>query len=348
VIVMTNRDAFAHYYPNRSVRDSPPPNDGMYARDRSPPHQYASYGTQSPQTNTNRRFGGNNSLDDLRREFNQIDGELKLEDFTWEKMGSKVQDLLEKKANQEPIGGEHSGDRYFQPPKRRRDRSEMPVLINGNIVPRKDALLIDLVLNNKSTLDAQLSTCKQPIIGLEFMVEYIDPEGGSPRVYHCRLCKQFNTCSSVMEHITGYNHRVRYIALKYPNQAKTYLMPNGRQANRNFTLIRMAAGRCQELELVYGRGDFEVRHERPTLPKEEDIDMENDDFEIDQGKQTEVLKNALDVIRSCRLEAEEDVRIAKSIINDLTDSIIEFKQSSSEERMNTGISNLLNQSRSNY
>jgi hypothetical protein len=43
------------------------------------------------------------------------------------------------------------------------------------------------------------------------MTEYVDPDNECPRVYHCRLCKQFNSCSSVMEHLCGYNHRVRYI-----------------------------------------------------------------------------------------------------------------------------------------
>ena len=172
------------------------------------------------------------------------------------------------------------------------------------------------------------------------MVEYIDPDGQSPRVYHCRLCKQFNTCSSIMEHITGYNHRIRYIvsrintqfysylmivlqANKYPNQAKTYLLPDGRRANRNVALIRMAQGRAQELELVYI-------------------------ITVESGQQTEVLKNCLKQIKACKLEGEEDIRVAKQIINDLTDAIIEYKQSAQEKQMNAGINSLLNQGRNNY
>jgi len=181
------------------------------------------------------------------------------------------------------------------------------------------------------------------------VIEYIDPEGQAPRIYHCRLCKQFNTCSSIMEHITGYNHRVRYIANKYPNQAKTYLLPDGRRANRNVALIRMAQGRAQELELVYGRGDWEVRNERPSIPDEAAIDQESDIITVESGQQTEVLKNCLRQIKACKLEGEEDIRVAKQIINDLTDAIIEYKQSSQEKQMNAGINSLLNQGRnSNY
>ncbi len=48
-------------------------------------------------------------------------------------------------------------------------------------------------------------------LGLNFLVEYIDLNNEFPRVYYCRLCEQSNTYSSVMEHLTSYNHRVRYI-----------------------------------------------------------------------------------------------------------------------------------------
>ncbi|CAG2113329.1 unnamed protein product, partial [Medioppia subpectinata] len=256
--------AYSSYYGgNRRDNNT---ESGMYARDGSPPRQQSYGGRRSPQMGRIPKINPTSSLDDLRSEFNRItdDTPLKVEDMTWEKMGTKVQDILEKRTN-DP---NNEGEQVFPAPmrKRNRDKRDMPLIINGNIVPRKDALLIDLVLNNKSTLDAQLTLTKHPVVGLEYMIEYIDPEGMSPRIYYCRLCKQFNTCASVMEHVTGYNHRVRFIANKYPNQAKTYLLPDGRRANRNVALMRMAQGRAQELELVYGRGDFEIRHEKVTIP----------------------------------------------------------------------------------
>jgi hypothetical protein len=135
-------------------------------------------------------------------------------------------------------------------------------------------------------------------------------------------------------------------ASKYPNQAKTYLLPDGRHTNRNVALIKMAQGRAQELELVYGRGEYEVRNERPTIPQDAELDKESDIINVESGKQTEVLKNALQMIRSCKLELDEDIRVAKQIINDLTDAIIEYKQSLSDERINSGINSLLSQGRS--
>ncbi len=108
----------------------------------------------------------------------------------------------------------------------------------------------------------------------------------------------------------------------------------------------MAQGRAQELELVYGRGEYEVRNERPTIPQDAELDKESDIINVESGKQTEVLKNALQMIRSCKLELDEDIRVAKQIINDLTDAIIEYKQSLSDERINSGINSLLSQGRS--
>lgn len=126
-------------------------------------------------------------------------------------------------------------------------------------------------------------------------------------------------------------------------------MPDGRRANRNVALIKMAQGRAQELELVYGRGEWEVRNERPSIPEEAELDVESDIITVESGQQTEVLKNCLKQIKACKLEGDEDIRIAKQIINDLTDAIIEFKQSAQDKQMNSGINSLLNQGRnSNY
>ncbi len=70
---------------------------------------------------------------------------------------------------------------------------------------------------------------------------------------------------------------------------------NGITANRNATLIRLAQARAAQLETVYGRGEFEVRHERPTIPKETQFDKESDIIVLSANQ---VLKNALQMIRS--------------------------------------------------
>ena len=112
--------------------------------------------------------------------------------------------------------------------------------------------------------------------------------------------------------------------------------------------MRMAQGRAQELELVYGRGDFEIRHEKVTIPDEAQVDVESDIITVESGQQTEVLKQALKQIKACKLEGEEDIRVAKQIINDLTDAIIEYKQSVQEKQVNAGINSLSSSGRGNY
>ena len=69
------------------------------SRDRSPPRDSYS-GRRSPMGRIP-KISSTSSLDDLRSEFNRItdDTPLKMEDMTWEKMGSKVQDMCEARAN---------------------------------------------------------------------------------------------------------------------------------------------------------------------------------------------------------------------------------------------------------
>ncbi len=103
-------------------------------------------------------------------------------------------------------------------------------------------------------------------------------------------------------------------------------MPNRRHANRNSALMTMAHMEVKELETVYSRGVFEVKYERPTIPKETQFDKESNLF-LQCGQQTEVLKNVLQLIRGCKVECDQDLRIATKIINDLTNAIFVYKES---------------------
>ncbi len=104
-------------------------------------------------------------MNDLRKEFNRISDELtfNLNDLTYDKMGHKLQDMVEKKVNQ--TLNEVNGSLLFPPPLKRKRKEDIPLIINGIVIPRKDALTIGLVLNNKTTLDSQLSLTKHPVIG---------------------------------------------------------------------------------------------------------------------------------------------------------------------------------------
>lgn len=211
---------------------------------------------------------------------------------------------------------------------------------------------MQLVINNKATLKSQLDVCKQPIVGLDHVIEYIDPDGISPRVYQCTLCNTWRSVATVMEHLTGYKHRVLYIVsypfpsyppsyqgidsdellsdlpflqrLHYPNQARMYLNPDQRTANRTINLMKMAALRCNELELVYGRGDYKTVHDKPNFDEIE-MDKDDEDIILNEGQTTEGLKKILEKIKDVKLECDEDINVAKAIINALTDAIIEFR-----------------------
>ena len=108
--------------------------------------------------------------------------------------GKKLYSTLERlNANSNTEGASEEMMRLFPPPaKRPCPTSDKPVYKGGVCIPRQDALLVEMVLNDKATLKAQLDITKQPIVGLNFVNEYIDPEGGM-RVYECSLCKTYRT-----------------------------------------------------------------------------------------------------------------------------------------------------------
>jgi len=225
------------------------------------------------------------------------------------------------------VNNSHFDDfiKTFPPPlKRPCPVQELPVYKNGQCIPRKDALLVEMILNKKANLQAQLEITKSAVVGLEFLTEYIHPKGDAPRVYHCSLCKTFRTVASVMEHITSYNHRVNYIAKQFPSEVKTFLMPDGRNKNRNKGLMQIAAKRCSELELVYGRGVYDVSYEKPIIP-EGNLDGPENYCMIEQSDQTKFLQDVLQKLSKIKIENSEEERIAKSITSVLTNAVCEFK-----------------------
>ena len=103
-----------------------------------------------------------------------------------------------------------------------------------------------------------------------------------------------------------------------------FLLPDGRTKNRNKALMSVASKRCSELELVYGRGEYEVKNEKAKIP-EGALDAEESDVSLVEGKTIEFLKNVLKELGKLKIETDEEARLAKSICNTLTNSICEFK-----------------------
>ena len=76
---------------------------------------------------------------------------------------------------------------------------------------------------------------------------------------------------------------------------------------------------------MYGRGDYTVKREKPNIGDDEIDGPENDFINVEEGKQTETLKKILAGLKKIKLETDEDARIAKQIINIMTDAICEHQ-----------------------
>lgn len=196
----------------------------------------------------------------------------------------------------------------------------------GVNVIKKDERLIELALEGKATLEAQLRICSKPIIGLNHLVEYIDPEAeGTVRVYYCQLCAVFRTAATVLEHICSYHHRVRTLRKAFPADSNMFLLPDKKTINRNPGLMTVATKRANEYELVYGRGEVEVRHERPSYPENQLDGEEADELVIVDTKQQEYLEVTLKEMKTLQLNTAEEMRLAEAMLRLLTDQICDFR-----------------------
>jgi len=54
---------------------------------------------------------------------------------------------------------------------------------------------------------------KHCFTGLDFIIEYIDPDVNMQRIYECKLCKTWNPAATVLAHLTGYPHRTNFIVI---------------------------------------------------------------------------------------------------------------------------------------
>ena len=192
-----------------------------------------------------------------------------------------------------------------------------------NII-KKDETLISLAFEGKTTLSSQLAVVGKPIIGLDYIVEYIDPDVEAQlRVYHCTLCSVFRTAATILEHICSHHHRVRVLRKQFPSEANVFLLPDKKTINRNPGLIQIAVKRAMEHELVYGRGEVQVRYERPQFP-EKDLDAEEQN-EIIDTKQLEYLELTMKEMKSLKIQTQSEYRLVKKIVDILTEEMADFQ-----------------------
>lgn len=194
-----------------------------------------------------------------------------------------------------------------------------------NII-KKDETLITLALQGKTTLSSQLAVVGKPVIGLDYIIEFIDPEAEAQvRIYHCTLCAVFRTAATIMEHICSYHHRVRTLRKHFPSEANMFLLPDKKTINRNGSLIAVAAKRASEHELVYGRGEVQVRHERPSFPDNDLEADESDEIQIVDKKQLEYLELTMKELKSLKINTQDEFRLVKKMVNMLTEEMAGFQ-----------------------
>jgi len=196
----------------------------------------------------------------------------------------------------------------------------------GVNIYKREETMIALAVEGKTTLEAQLKVCSKPIIGLDHIIEFIDPdESNAIRIYHCQLCAVFRTAASILEHVCSYHHRVRTLRKKFPNESNMFLCPDRKTINRNPGLMNIATRRASEHELVYGRGEQQIRHERPSFPESEVDNEETDEVEILSSQQLGYLEATLKELKTLKIQSHEEMRVVKKIVDLLTTEMCDFK-----------------------
>ena len=104
-----------------------------------------------------------------------------------------------------------------------------------------------------------------------------------------------------------------------------FLCSDKKTINRNPGLQNIATKRAGEHELVYGRGDCIVRHERPYFPENDLDNDENDDVVILSSKQLEYLELTLKELKTLKIQSQEEMRVVKKIVDLLTTEMCDFK-----------------------
>ena len=104
-----------------------------------------------------------------------------------------------------------------------------------------------------------------------------------------------------------------------------FLLPDKKTINRNPGLIQVSAKRAMEHELVYGRGEVQVKHERPSFP-EKDLDAdETDEVIIVDTRQLEYLELTLKEMKSLQINTADEFRLVRKMVDMLTEQMAGFQ-----------------------
>lgn len=63
----------------------------------------------------------------------------------------------------------------------------------------------------QAPVQEEINAIDEPVIGLESVVEYVDPLGEYEPGYLCTICEKRLTPKQVVRHIVTDNHRLKYM-----------------------------------------------------------------------------------------------------------------------------------------
>ncbi|RWS06488.1 uncharacterized protein B4U79_18256 [Dinothrombium tinctorium] len=179
----------------------------------------------------------------------------------------------------------------------------------------EDAKLSEFCADSKNImLSDQLKEITDPIVGLDFIVEYIDPNCKFPPIYECKICQLYRNSDDIITHIQSFVHHKNYLSTIFPTEAEKY----GEKTRENeFMLWKYA----KDLEKNCGRGEWQTVRKRPNY------------IEIGKCKVREVKDSFLETnndiplseLLAFKLHRDEDVETVKKILNRLSDALIEYK-----------------------
>ncbi|XP_054152674.1 uncharacterized protein LOC128951449 [Oppia nitens] len=197
----------------------------------------------------------------------------------------------------------------------------------------------------------QLKICSKPIIGLDFINEFIDPNPNRPRIYECVMCHTFNTTSGIITHICSFNHRTNFIKRIHPSEASDF-----REETPQSTLE--AGKRALELETLVGRGEYRVINQAAPpnclagnvlftygtdRPPKQTATSSSSSVAVEPQQSSSVTKtysqqinmpsksksvadmSPLERVFRVRLTSERDVVLVTEMITDITKSVMEYQ-----------------------
>ncbi|XP_030065745.1 uncharacterized protein LOC115474425 [Microcaecilia unicolor] len=116
----------------------------------------------------------------------------------------------------------------------------------------KSEMFLGMTMRNeiKTLADYIKEPCREPLIGLEYVVEHRSPGKKTP-TYSCELCDYKTELAPIVQHLIGFKHRKAYIGKEFPFLLKT---PPGIKEDRIQFLRRMA----QDIEKDEGVKTYKI------------------------------------------------------------------------------------------